>query len=63
MTPQEATAVNTLCGYLAGTGEELPAEVARALEALASRAHNRLQTGWDENAVREQWPHAFDSAG
>jgi hypothetical protein len=26
---------------------------------LASRAHNRIQTGWDEHAVRKQWPHAY----
>jgi hypothetical protein len=57
MTPAEATAVNVLASYLAG--QELPPEVVRALETLASRAHNRLQTGWDETAVRRQWPHAY----
>jgi hypothetical protein len=59
MTPAEATAVNVICGYLAGRGDDLPPEVVRGLETLASRAHNRLLTGWDENAVREQWPTAF----
>ncbi len=39
----------------------LPVEVVRALETLASRAHNRLQTGWDETAVQRQWPHAYQS--
>ena len=59
MTPAEATAVNVLASYLAGVGQSLPSEVVRALETLASRAHNRLQTGWDETAVRHQWPAAF----
>ena len=59
MTPAEATAVNVLLGYMAGKGDDLPHEVARALETLASRAPNRLQAGWDENAVRRQWPEAF----
>jgi hypothetical protein len=26
------------------------------------RAHNRIQTGWDENAVRKQWPEAFEDS-
>ena len=56
MTPQEADAVNIVCSYLAGRGDGLPREVAGALELLASRAHNRIQTGWDEDAVRRQWP-------
>ena len=59
MTPAEATAVNVLATYLAGSERPVPAEVVRALEALASRAHNRLQTGWDESAVREQWSEVF----
>jgi hypothetical protein len=65
MTPGEANAVNVLLGYLAGQGRELPVQVVHALEILASRAHNRIQTGWDENAVRKRWPHAYDdtSAG
>lgn len=58
MTPAEATAVNVLASYLAGVGQSLPSEVVRALETLANRAHNRLQTGWDEAAVRRQWPDA-----
>ena len=62
MTPAEATAVNVIASYLAGRGDALPAEVARALETLASRAHNRLQTGWEETAVRRQWPQAFTDA-
>ena len=60
MTPKEATAVNVLLGYMVGKGEQPPREVVIALETLASRAHNRLQTGWDETAVRRQWPEAFD---
>jgi hypothetical protein len=63
MTPAEANAVNVLLGYLVGKGDHLPVEVVRAVEALASRAHNRLQTGWDEHAVRRQWPYAFDENG
>lgn len=59
MTPAEATAVNILCSYVAGQGGQIPDEVARALETLASRANNRLQTGWNESAVRKQWPQAF----
>ena len=59
MTPAEATAVNILCSYIAGQSGQIPDEVARALETLASRANNRIQTGWDENAVRKQWPQAF----
>ena len=62
MTPAEATAVNVLLGYLAGKGDQLPREVVRALEILASRAHNRLQAGWDEVAVRDQWPDAYTEA-
>jgi hypothetical protein len=60
MTPAEANATNVICSHLAGT-TSVPDEVARALEVLASRAHNRIQTGWDENAVRRQWPSAFES--
>jgi hypothetical protein len=60
MTPSEATAVNVLLGYFAGKEPEPPHEVVRALEILAGRAYNRLQSGWDETAVRKQWPHAFD---
>jgi hypothetical protein len=60
MTPTEATAVNVLLGYLVGKGEHLPVQVVRAMESLASRAHNRLQTGWDEHAMRRQWPYAFE---
>ena len=63
MTPHEATAVNVVVSYLAGPGDELPVEVARALATLASRAHNRIQTGWDEVAVRQQWPEAFPEVG
>jgi hypothetical protein len=60
MTRSEATAVNILLGYFSGKGPEPPREVVRALEVLAGRAHNRLQSGWDETAVRKQWPYAFD---
>jgi hypothetical protein len=62
MTPEEANAVNVVASYLAGKADPLPAEVARALETLANRAHNRIQTGWDENAVKRQWPAAFVQA-
>ncbi len=61
MTPQEATAVNVLLGYFAGRPELPPAEIIRSLEILANRAHNRLQAGWDEVAVRRQWPYAYDN--
>jgi hypothetical protein len=60
MTPTEATAVNVLLGYFAGKEPEPPREVVRALEILSSRAYNRHQSGWHENAVRKQWPYAFD---
>lgn len=60
MTPKEATAVNVLLGYLAGKKDLPPREVVHGLETLASRAHNRLQAGWSETSVREQWPHAYD---
>lgn len=59
MTPKEAAAVNTLFGFLAGIDKEIPPAVAQAVEVLASRAHNRLQAGVDETAVRAQWPAAF----
>jgi hypothetical protein len=59
MTPKEATAVNVLLGYMVGKEERLPREVVLALETLASRAFNRLQAGWSESAVRQQWPHAY----
>jgi hypothetical protein len=58
MTLGEATAVNTLLGYLAGGQQPPPPAVVDGLVLLASRAHNRLQTGWDEHAVRKQWPSA-----
>jgi hypothetical protein len=59
MTPQEANAVNVVASYLAGQEQRPPDMVIRALETLANRAHNRIQTGWDEHAVRRQWPDAF----
>ena len=62
MTRDEANAVNVIASYLAGAVHDPPAEVVRALEVLANRAHNRIQTGWDEAAVRRQWPTAFDDA-
>jgi hypothetical protein len=58
MTPQEATAVNVVLGYLAAQ-EDLPEQVVKSLEILANRAHNRLQAGWDEHAVRRHWPRAY----
>jgi hypothetical protein len=61
MTPKEATAVNTLLGYMAAKEDRPPQEIVFALETLASRAFNRLQAGWSEASVRAQWPHAFDS--
>ena len=60
MTPAEANAVNVVATHLASLGDQVPAEVVRALETLASRAHNRIQTGWDENAVRKQRPKVFE---
>lgn len=61
MTPQEATAVNILLGYFAGRPELPPPEIVRSLEILANRAHNRLQGGWNEVAVRRQWPYAYET--
>jgi hypothetical protein len=55
MTVGEANAVNIVLGYLAGQ-DNPPDMVVRALETLASRAHNRLQSGWDEGAVRRLGP-------
>jgi hypothetical protein len=63
MTPKEATAVNTLLGYLAGKDDRPPREIVLALETLASRAFNRLQAGWSESSVRDQWPHAYETDG
>lgn len=51
--------MNILLGYFAGRPELPPAEIVRSLEILANRAHNRLQGGWDEFAVRRQWPYAY----
>jgi len=62
MTPREATGVNVLLGYMAGKDELPPREVVFALEILASRAYNRLQAGWSETSVRNQWPHAYKDA-
>jgi hypothetical protein len=62
MTPDEANTVNIIASYLAAKGE-LPAGVAQALETLANRAHNRIQTGWDEDAVRKQWLAACSDGG
>jgi hypothetical protein len=61
MTLAEATVVNVVISYLAGKDDPMPRQVANALETLASRAHNRLQTGWDEAAVRRQWPDTQES--
>ena len=58
MTPQEATAVNVLLGSFAGRAELPPREI--VLSNTRNRAHNRLQAGWDEVAVRRQWPYAYD---
>lgn len=55
--------MNVLLGYMVGKDERPPREVVRALEILASRAHNRLQAGWSEVAVRDQWPHAYEEDG
>jgi len=60
MTVGEANAVNIVLGYLSGQADP-PDMVVRAMETLANRAHYRLQTGWDEMAVRRQWPAAFQS--
>lgn len=57
MTPKGATAVNTLLGYMAAKDDHPPKEIVLALETLASRAFNRLQAGWSETSVREQWPY------
>lgn len=59
MTPAEATAVNNVISYLVGTGNEIPDHVAQSLQILASRAYNRLQSGWHEDTVASQWPSAF----
>jgi len=50
-------------GYLVGKGYQPPSQAVKSLEMLASRAHNRIQTGWDEAAVRRQWPYAYDDEG
>lgn len=63
MTPKEATAENVLLGYMSGRDERPPREVVISLETLASRVYNRLQAGWDETAVRRQWPHAYVDGG
>ncbi|MDQ2755997.1 MAG: hypothetical protein M3Y71_05465 [Actinomycetota bacterium] len=60
MTPAEATAVNVVISHLASLEADPPAEVVRSLHILASRAHNRLQGGWHEKGVREQWPFGFE---
>ena len=62
MTPAEATAVNIVISYMAAL-DDPPDRVVQALHVLASRAHNRLQTGWDETAVQRHWPKAFSSSG
>jgi hypothetical protein len=62
MTPAEANAVNVVCTYLSAKEEQLPPEVARSLAVLASRAYNRIQTGWHESTVFERWPDAFKQA-
>jgi hypothetical protein len=59
MTPAEATAVNNVISYIVAKEPTPPAELVRSLYILASRAHNRLQGGWHEDAVKRQWPYAF----
>lgn len=61
MTPKEATAVNTLLGYMAAKEDQPPREIVFALATLASRAYNRLQAGWSETSVRAQWPQAYET--
>ena len=60
MTPSEAAAVNVIISYIAGKDPNPPTEVVRSLHILASRAYNRLQGGWHEDAVRKHWAYAFD---
>ncbi|WP_344066942.1 hypothetical protein [Terrabacter lapilli] len=60
MTPSEAAAVNVLISYIAGKDPNPPPEVVRSLRILASRAYNRLQGGWHEDAVQKHWPYAFE---
>ena len=52
--------MNVLLGYFAGMPELPPREIVRSLEILANRAHNRLQAGWDDVAVRRQWPAEYE---
>jgi hypothetical protein len=59
MTPAEATAVNNVISYILAKDPTPPAELVRSLHILASRAYNRLQGGWHEDAVKQQWPYAF----
>lgn len=60
MTPSEAAAVDTVISYIAGMDASPPPEVVRSLRILASSSFNRLHGGWHEDAVRRQWPAAFD---
>jgi hypothetical protein len=62
MTPKEATAGEHLLGFMAAKEDRLPREIVLALETLAGRAFNRLQAGWPETSVHEQWPHAFGTS-
>jgi hypothetical protein len=61
MTPQEANAVNVIASYLAAQPTRPPDIVIDALGTLASRARNRIQTGWDEYAIARQWSEASAS--
>lgn len=51
----EANAVNVIASYLAAQPTRPPEMVIQALWTSANRAHNRIQTGWDENAVARHW--------
>jgi len=59
MESAEATAVNNVLSYIGAKGPSPPADLVRSLYIFASRAHNRLQAGWHEHAVKRQRPYAF----
>lgn len=61
MTPSEGAAVDTVISYIASRDPEPPTEVARALHVLAASSSSHPQDGWDQQAVRRQWPAAFEA--
>jgi hypothetical protein len=60
LSPVQAAAVNVVISHFADSGSNPSTEVVLALRTLAAAADGGVAGGWHEDAVRRQWPTAFD---